>query len=806
MHVGGTPRRPATQLLPNRAVLSKMNTVVRKKPRGDMTVKQQVPAEWGGERSQAFRLLVGPRIKEYYVSENVEVPRAVTPVKTKEREETERLLSKLKPSRLKTPYEPLNVTQDQIDACIMPSDLLVQVFPPERRPKTHLLNRQWNPTNIKRTFRPETPSSEAHSRADSMQTTSVGTTTITTARTGIDENQPTEILLDIADAVEDEIPQEEVRAPTQRSIRKQKTDPRIAKLRHKQAYKLRSYFYVLRCWARTRINARVKAEFVVEVYKTQVSRHIVNKWHLYVAMVLRLRKCRSRVETIKQNKFLRQTWKVMKRKARTVMAHAVAAAQFRKQREQKQTRILIRAFSKVAHGRHICRIETNRNYRYKSKGPFTPIIDHYSIKRDRNIRARHMNFVKKTPPILKAWLYIVNRSKSDRKKTHEVEELLRKNLFKEWFEAYRDHFHRRVMAEVRHSSLGFGLRSRTQEAESAEKVEKTVMVQLLRDKHVLNIKLAQFDRLSQNHAEAVLRRKSRQEEIQKITSEYFRKQEELQYIEYYKRAHESVSKVREIRMQLAEGWLYHMARAVRSYDNQIVASQFCMSFRTLAEPLIDRAVNYFSEKRTIQHLLGCAKRERQVLNTVAACTKLYHEFYGWALWRRFIRVVNAGRTHGIVEMIRRRTIVMQLFPYFDHVEILPVRPPRPLKEVEHMFRDLPLVSIQRKVARERIHHINVRMLLMRRRILRDFIRAYASYVQVQIAIREVVKQIRRKQNLRRMRIGFDAFKAVRSGKPFRTKPNMFEDETTANIVAWNRHFFRQYITQQKLLETLPFSQ
>ena len=71
--------------------------------------------------------------------------------------------------------------------------------------------------------------------------------------------------------------------------------------------------------------------------------------------------------------------------------------------------------------------------------------------------------------------------------------------------------------------------------------------------------------------------------------------------------------------------------------------------------------------------------------------------------------MNSKRTKGLMEIIRRRTEILQLFPYTNWVEIIPVRPPRPLKEVEAMYKDLPLVSIQRKVASERVHHVNVKL-------------------------------------------------------------------------------------------------
>lgn len=122
-----------------------------------------------------------------------------------------------------------------------------------------------------------------------------------------------------------------------------------------------------------------------------------------------------------------------------------------------------------------------------------------------------------------------------------------------------------------------------------------------------------------------------------------------------------------------------------------------------------------------------------------------------------------------------------------------------------MFRDLPLVSIQRKVARERVHHVNVRMMLMRRRVLRDFIRAYASFVQEQIAIREVVKLLRKKREVRLMRISMDAFKCAQSDE-YETKLNRHEFEIGANIAAWHRHFFRQRAAQRRIASTVPITQ
>lgn len=156
-------------------------------------------------------------------------------------------------------------------------------------------------------------------------------------------------------------------------------------------------------------------------------------------------------------------------------------------------------------------------------------------------------------------------------------------------------------------------------------------------------------------------------------------------------------------------------------------------------------------------------------------------------------------------IIRRRTIILQMYPYFNWTEVLPVRPPRPLKEVEQMFKDLPLVSIQRKVARERVHHVNVKMMLMRRRILRDFIRAYAAFVQTQVATREVMRLMRKKQHLKLYRKVLDGFKANATKKPLELTRCKEVDEINANISAWFRHFFRERVHQQAIINSVPLS-
>lgn len=79
--------------------------------------------------------------------------------------------------------------------------------------------------------------------------------------------------------------------------------------------------------------------------------------------------------------------------------------------------------------------------------------------------------------------------------------------FKKWFANYQHHFHERIMFDVSRGSCEFQDKLGYNEREASERVEKTVMVQLLRDKQILKAKLTQFDRLSSNHLESIEKKK-----------------------------------------------------------------------------------------------------------------------------------------------------------------------------------------------------------------------------------------------------------------------------------------------------------
>jgi hypothetical protein len=165
--------------------------------------------------------------------------------------------------------------------------------------------------------------------------------------------------------------------------------------------------------------------------------------------------------------------------------------------------------------------------------------------------------------------------------------------------------------------------------------------------------------------------------------------------------------------------------------------------------------------------------------------------------------MSAIRTEGLLETVSRRREIFLLFPYFSCVDVLPVRPPRPLRQVAEVFKTLPLVSIRRKIAKERTHHINVRMMLLARRMTRDFLRAWASHVQELRARREILKLMRAKCTFMYLRDGYNMFRLA-AHKDRLPKTRSGDDRRVrADLATWFRHFIAYVRRQKKTLVTLP---
>lgn len=389
--------------------------------------------------------------------------------------------------------------------------------------------------------------------------------------------------------------------------------------------------------------------------------------------------------------------------------------------------------------------------------------------------------------MIRVWIEGVQQSKVDRRTTADVEMCRAKIVFRNWFEIFQRHLKARVHMELRVKARDFKRRMNESVAVETKGI-RPLRHQVRRNHRILELKLDQFDRLSHAHTEALRTRMKVNRDIVALSNGYFRRSEELHILDFDDMVDDIAEKVAAVRIHMAEAWVYHLSRVARSIDNDIVMRSFANAFRVLADPLVDRAVRYFREKVQIRKLLKIWKRYQRTLRTVVGCAVRYHRHIGWTYLTLFIRQSSMYRTPNLLEVVRRRRELLILFPYSDWVDILPVRPPRPLREVGEIFKDLPMISIRKKVARERVHHINVRILLKKRQVMRDFFRAYASCVQRQVGQREIFRLMVRRRRIRYCALGFDAFRIAANKAPVELKLLPANRNVQADLLTWFRHF------------------
>jgi hypothetical protein len=423
-------------------------------------------------------------------------------------------------------------------------------------------------------------------------------------------------------------------------------------------------------------------------------------------------------------------------------------------------------------------------------GPFTSIAPYYSDKRDRDVKAMNFCFRKFIHRFCRRWRWMVAEYERYRENTRKIGLCMCIHVFRQWVEIFKSHFKGRQHEELRRGAAIYKTRFAGAVASEVKHVRTDLLQQLRRDRRIMEMKLAQFDRLSEVHSNAIVSRQRARDEVKALAANYFSRQEELQLIDVARVADTIASKVRAVRLNLAQAWVFHINRVIISHQNQLAGQCKARCFRLLADPVLEHAVSYFAEKRQITKLCKTWKNQQRVLCAIVSCSGLYHKFFGWTSLQKFVGMAWCNRTPGLIELIRRKRELLLLFPYFDWLDVLPVRAPRPLREVAQVFRDLPGPSIQKKLARERVHHLNVRAVLKTRRLMRDYFRAYASCVQERIATRAIKVLMAKRVRLRYLRHAYTAFRMAADKGPLPPRRMGHEDQVYKDLGAWFRHFVR----------------
>lgn len=808
-----SPPWATSQLVSNRVLLNQVSSVVR---RNKNEKKSNFTSDSKATNSESFRLLLGPDSNKF-IKTSLENIVTADDSRNSELEEKrindKKLLSNLVPSRLKTPYKPFDIDIKQLDALNLPNDLLIHVGPPGSVANYNILSASLKkrPKSGKRIFKPL--SSDISSLKNSLKSVPL---TPKHYPTSFDDEflLPESLMQNISkrnknitktDDIVGAVNFDDLDAKVETSIKiheksRKTVEEYFGSKERNVVVKIRQMFYVIRCYANYNINMKHKVAFITDVNDTRILLSSMNAWHSYTSKMNMHRLLSKQIVDLSAKRKLLSRFYYWKEHAKDFIRLARIAADNLRKLRLKLLFKSFREFRSMTKSRKHCRFDVIKLFRYNINGPFRPLNKYYHEVRTRVLKAYHFNFLKCMTRAVRAWRKKVIQIIQDKKKTMIVYIVIRRLIFSSWYNIYRHHFHQRIMIEVRSVAKNFIAKSKNNEREKVKNIENSWIAQLKHDRAVFEAKLTHFDPLVLNHKRAINSRKNARTEIFDITSDYFRRQEELSLVDSFRIAKEASYGVKEFRLQLAGKFLDHVDRVIKNYNSQFLTNQFYISFHAFSNPILERAISHFYEKKVLRRLILTCIRRRNVLNGIYKCSILFHKFFGYSKWKEFMLLRNIKRTPGLMNQIRRRIEILKLYPYFNWIECLPVRPPKPIREVQRHIKDLSSTSIQKKVANERMHYVNVKVMLYRRRLLRDFIRAYASLVQERISVRNVIILMKRRKALCLVRISLHKlYVNAKKIEYFQSKKTIVEETTQNDIDAWFLHFFAERIRQHNIV-------
>jgi hypothetical protein len=313
------------------------------------------------------------------------------PVKvvSREREEKDVLLRKLGASRVTEEVEPLRVTHENLDALRFPPDLLYDPFPDER-PKSDLLTHYFLQKRAKLVFKPRSPKERPTSAQKpgfvlpSATSILAGMPLMAETRSPIRrKREEEEEQMENVEALHPVSLQSLMPAPISSSA----PGRTARKLRNKTKIRMRTVFYVLRCWAHYKLNARAKATFTAEVYNSRITLHWMREWHHYAAEMGRLKRREHSLMQWRDTTSTSNCWQLWKRKAGRAIRDVGICNRAVEKLEHGISTSFFREWHETAHNHRVLKIEEEKAFRYKPEGPFTELNPNLTLKRTNFIKS-----------------------------------------------------------------------------------------------------------------------------------------------------------------------------------------------------------------------------------------------------------------------------------------------------------------------------------------------------------------------------------------------------------------------------------
>ena len=803
------------QYMISRSVVDKMKPTAKKK---GQKANRDIPNEWSTLPGQTYRLLVGPKITD--IDPTISPFKTEEPVKIEQKQvegeqKRKKLMDNLTPSRLKTPYKPLDVTVEQLDALVLPDDLLFHPKFSTQSIDMLSLTKKKSMSRIKRPDQQIVKPPELNEdlttmiRRQSMSMTSKRAR-ISGVRDVLGDLKSRVCPLDSTsndkggemcnEGKGDEL--SEGVLGKQESVPMTKEQLIALKLEKAQRKRIRTFFYILRCWASYNVNGASKIQFVLEALQYRVKIHFFRTWRMNVSHILKLQRMHDTCIDKRRRRVTFDTFMKWKEKSSDALRLINMAIDFRNKLDISLSKRFFELLKNVTFCRRICRKDIDRNFRYSPNAQMKPLIPYYDRKRALLLRAYNFQFKHLCPRFIHLWKSIITEGRVEQDRTEQVRLVLTRVNFHCWLHNYYQAVHDKCMQELRTFCKKRISRIREDERKETNEIRTKMIAELRHERSVFSNKLAQASRLAVHREEGLLRRQNARMEIRKTTDEFFIKQEEEFLSGIHQRASDVARQVRSIRQELAKSFLHYMTRAARAYERRNISCYVCIAFRKFSQPIVSKAIEYLCEKRKLANLIRTACLIKRDIKHIINCSKIFHKLFGWEKWRKFIEIQNTKRSKGIMEEIRRRSDLLLLYPYFDMKETLQMRQPKSINEIKEEFADLPEAALAHKIERERAYTLTVKQTLNSRRLLRDFFRAWASGTQVMIAKRTVVSLIRIRRTERLKFLSIKAFRisARKDEVEFTTGTRITND-----IDAWLKHFFRCSQEQCRLVEELPYS-
>jgi hypothetical protein len=536
----------------------------------------------------------------------------------------------------------------------------------------------------------------------------------------------------------------------------------------------------------------------IEVFETSLLIRSFKPWHLFTHIKNYSQRIEKKYKIFNYQFTCKNTFNKWKSLMPNVLSNIQLALDHLKKRNNALTKKIFETLRYFNKSKKISNVHIAKYFRYKPTKVFEPIHHYYEMKRSNYIKALNFSFKKTLPKFISQWKLFIEEQRIENKKKRKLKRSMYKIIFLHWHKEYQSQILYKIHNSVRFigakRSLNFLKNLETYSLNLNSSIQ-----QYHKESKILKKKIKKVDEFSKVHADAVIKRYKGLKDIDNTLEVFFIKNEEAQLID--NRLKNSIIRpdIDNMRKKIGQPFLNLLNRTVKNASAVMIHEVAIQAFRIMKKPLLLKRARIHFEKHRLNYFVKTALKYKSIFQKIHTGTRVYHSLFGWDKWRRYMENANVGRSPELLRVIRRRCELLCLYPFFGFKEILPINRLIPIQDIPTIYKDISSESLQKKISEEKSRHIEVKIMLGQKEMLRNFLRAYVSYVQEVKLTNEVIQRIQKIQQYRKMRIGFDSFFENWRKEPHCSKLCQKEVNEQTNINALFVHFVKTRNKQHRLL-------